>query len=184
MFAHLGSGLLVVPLVGIISNVAIAKAFGKFVDNVLLIKLLLEYSVTNRRNWMSKKTTKDEIGGDGQQHFHCELDFLAIAKKGFETEDLPKLSAECGYYGKLSPLVLQMIYYPLMCLNLLTILIRQKNVFVNSCLFSLLEYSYTLYKHGLRFNWNQFYAQMTLRYLRFTAIIGRTIAIHWNDFQR
>ncbi|XP_023942591.2 sodium-independent sulfate anion transporter [Bicyclus anynana] len=29
MFAHLGSGLLVVPLVGVISNVAIAKAFSK-----------------------------------------------------------------------------------------------------------------------------------------------------------
>lgn len=29
MIAHLGSGLLVVPIVGIISNVAIAKAFGK-----------------------------------------------------------------------------------------------------------------------------------------------------------
>lgn len=30
MFSHLGSGLLVVPVVGIISNVAIAKAFGEF----------------------------------------------------------------------------------------------------------------------------------------------------------
>lgn len=40
MFTHLGSGLLVVPLVGIISNVAIAKAFCKFLFWYFSSKLL------------------------------------------------------------------------------------------------------------------------------------------------
>lgn len=35
MLSHLGTGLIVVPMIGILSNVAIAKAFGKFIKHFL-----------------------------------------------------------------------------------------------------------------------------------------------------
>lgn len=54
VYTELGSGIIVVPLVGVLANVAIAKAFSKYSNQFRLPALPYQHSLSA---WMMEKKT-------------------------------------------------------------------------------------------------------------------------------